>query len=180
MGGNRWFPAKIMNVNRDGTYDLRYDDGDEEAHVAPSFLRNFDSIYLTSKKESPTFSKHEKYVIDDPVEARYLGGGKWFPGKICSVNKDETYDVHYNDGEVESSLTSDLIRRIVQSALLEKASPPNSIHSKIVAHVHPVLVPLTVGFSVIFVCLFFRLLNFKFFIRRLYLAVQSTFNKTNQ
>jgi hypothetical protein len=32
-GGKEWFAAWITAVNRDGTYDLGYDDGDKEASV---------------------------------------------------------------------------------------------------------------------------------------------------
>ena len=32
-GRNRWYPAVVAKVNGDGTYDLRYDDGDLEDGV---------------------------------------------------------------------------------------------------------------------------------------------------
>jgi hypothetical protein len=38
-GGKKWFPAKITAVNRDGTYDVRYDDGDSEWEVLPERVR---------------------------------------------------------------------------------------------------------------------------------------------
>jgi len=148
MGGNRWFPAKISVVNRDGTYDIKYDDGDEETHVAPSFLRNKDTSFTTpTKKDIPALSRHEKYGLNEPVEARYLGGAKWYPGKISAVNKDGTYDVHYNDGEIEKSLSSDLIRHHNSKGSSRereghpKASPANAVPNR----GNPVLVPLTVS-----------------------------------
>ncbi len=38
-GCDRWFKGKIINVNSDGTYDLRYDDGDTEAGVRAEYMR---------------------------------------------------------------------------------------------------------------------------------------------
>ena len=35
----KWFPARIDAVNEDGTYDLVYEDGDEEDGVAAKFIR---------------------------------------------------------------------------------------------------------------------------------------------
>ena len=37
--GRAWHPGRIVSVNRDGTYDLHYDDGDEERGVAASSIR---------------------------------------------------------------------------------------------------------------------------------------------
>ena len=34
-GGEEWFPGRIVSVNTDGTFDVHYDDDDEEQHVIP-------------------------------------------------------------------------------------------------------------------------------------------------
>ena len=34
-----WYPGKIMAVNQDGTYDISYDDGDEERHTVDEHLK---------------------------------------------------------------------------------------------------------------------------------------------
>ena len=38
-GGAKWHPGRIDNVNRDGTYDVRYDDGDQERRVESRMIR---------------------------------------------------------------------------------------------------------------------------------------------
>ena len=38
-GGAKWLPGRITEVNRDGTFDVRYDDGDEERRVESRMIR---------------------------------------------------------------------------------------------------------------------------------------------
>merc|ERR550514_1250724 len=38
-GGTKWLPGRITEVNRDGTFDVRYDDGDEERRVESRMIR---------------------------------------------------------------------------------------------------------------------------------------------
>merc|ERR1719231_1973109 len=39
IGGAEWHPGRITEVHRDGTYDVRYDDGDEERRVQSRMIR---------------------------------------------------------------------------------------------------------------------------------------------
>jgi hypothetical protein len=38
-GGDDWFNGQVAKVNNDGTYDIDYDDGDEETHAAADQMR---------------------------------------------------------------------------------------------------------------------------------------------
>ena len=38
-GGAKWYSGSVVAVNRDGSYDIRYDDGDKEQRVLPSNVR---------------------------------------------------------------------------------------------------------------------------------------------
>ena len=76
-------------MNADGTYDISFDDGDRETSV--STLR----VRLEGTKQK------KKLEVGAVVEARYGKRDKLFPGKITKVNADETYEVTYNDGDVE-------------------------------------------------------------------------------
>ena len=48
--------------------------------------------------------------IDSKVEVNYKGKGKYFPGRIKRVRADGTFDVDYDDGEVEVRVLEDMIR----------------------------------------------------------------------
>ena len=53
----------------------------------------------------------------DAVEARFKGGGAWFPGVVAAVHaprtqfREPTYDVDYDDGDAERGVKADLVRR---------------------------------------------------------------------
>jgi len=38
-GEEDWYPGTVKAVNADGTYQIAYDDGDEEDSVAPEYVR---------------------------------------------------------------------------------------------------------------------------------------------
>ena len=38
-GEEDWYPGSVKAVNADGTYQIAYDDGDEEDSVAPEYVR---------------------------------------------------------------------------------------------------------------------------------------------
>jgi hypothetical protein len=56
-------------------------------------------------------------AVGDRVTAKYRGKGKWFSGKISGVTRDASvaggvlYDVAYDDGDKDSSLLSEFVRR---------------------------------------------------------------------
>ena len=37
--GNQWYPGKVVDINEDNTYALKYDDGDLESRVKESLIR---------------------------------------------------------------------------------------------------------------------------------------------
>lgn len=52
----------------------------------------------------------DDFRVGARVEARYRGGGKYYPGKISRVRLDGTFDVEYDDGERETHIVKHLIR----------------------------------------------------------------------
>jgi Ca2+-binding EF-hand superfamily protein len=105
-GGSRWFKGKITRVRPGGTYDLRYEDGDEELRVPKENIRAVGG----KKKESAGGRGADDLRVDARVEARYKGGSKWFKGKITRDRKDGTYDIEYDDGDSEKYVKKDSIR----------------------------------------------------------------------
>merc|ERR1711988_914465 len=82
-GQAQWFPGKVGAAHANGTYDVRYDDGDEEKKVPRHRVRR--------KGEKPRRVLSEGEVVD----ARHGGGKKLFPGKITNVRDDGSYDIRY-------------------------------------------------------------------------------------
>lgn len=49
--------------------------------------------------------KATRFEVGDRVDAKYKGGN-WYPGRISHVNADGTYNISYDDGDVEQNLES--------------------------------------------------------------------------
>ncbi|CAM9578665.1 unnamed protein product [Choristocarpus tenellus] len=119
-GRSRWFKATVQHKNRDGTYYLRYADGDEERVVEKDLIRRLgkggdgskaDQHQVRDRKGSDIeTTRRKKHVVGDEIEARYKGGRKWYPGVIRGVNRDNTYDIRYADGDTERDVESSLVR----------------------------------------------------------------------
>ncbi|KAI9993220.1 hypothetical protein PInf_015291 [Phytophthora infestans] len=100
-GGSRWFPGRIANVNRDGTYDVEYFDGEIEKKMAPADVESTSKLDKTPKRD--------KFRVGQSVKARYKGGKRLFLGKIKRVHSDETYDILFDDGDEEKRVKTEHI-----------------------------------------------------------------------
>ena len=47
----------------------------------------------------------------DVITANYRNSGRWFPGKIATVNADSTFNINFDDGDKESSVPAARMRR---------------------------------------------------------------------
>eukprot|EP00953_Heterococcus_sp_UTEX-ZZ885_P010886 6325-Heterococcus_DN1.PRE.2 len=115
-GRERYFPGTVKRVNRDDTYDINYDDGERELGVEARFVLLIGSINANSSSSKPSRAATVQLREGDKIEARYRGRERWFPGVIRRVNSDDTYDISYDDGEIELSVAVDLIRLLSSSS----------------------------------------------------------------
>ena len=60
-GRSKWFPGKIAKLNDNGTYDIRYDDGDSEKGVKA------DMVKLFEEQEHPLAALVKDLDLDDDV-----------------------------------------------------------------------------------------------------------------
>merc|ERR1719502_37734 len=82
-GGARWHPGRITEKNRDGTYDVRYEDGDEERRVESRLIRKLGG----AARGAMDSDMEEGFRVGDKVEARFKGGTRWHPGRITEKNR---------------------------------------------------------------------------------------------
>ena len=92
--GTKWFSGKISRVNRDGTYDIRYDDGDSESGALKMNVRRHPDA---PQKSVAGTSRAGELREGTKVEARYRGKEKYYPGVIRRVNADGTFNIDYDD-----------------------------------------------------------------------------------
>merc|ERR1719181_787372 len=81
-----------MRVNTDGTYDIRYDDGDREMGVREADIE---------AQDGGGGGGGGNLREGDKIEARYRGKSKYYPGRISRDRGDGLYDIGYDDGDRE-------------------------------------------------------------------------------
>ena len=106
-GRSRYYPGKVLNVHRDGSFDIRYDDGESERMVDPSLVKLLGSRDLSNPRRGSWSGQLRQ---GQRVEARYKGRNRFYPGVISRIHGDGTYDVDYDDGEQERMVESSLIK----------------------------------------------------------------------
>ena len=106
--GTRYYPGVVSRVNRDGTYDLDFDDGDKNPGALPAHMRLLGGGRDDDLRRSPTRDSGARaaaeisYREGDTIEGLYRGKGtKWYKGKVTRVNRDGTYDLRYDDGDID-------------------------------------------------------------------------------
>ncbi len=117
-----WYAGTIVLTNRDGTYDIDYDNGRNERGVISRNVRMLATNTMSStshyssgndsgrpnNRESP----RDEFKINDMVEARHKGGNKWYPGRVKLVDGRGTYSIRYADGDEEARVPAEFIRLV--------------------------------------------------------------------
>ena len=107
-GKGEWYLGTVSRARGDGSYDVRYDDGEKETRVGESLVRPRGST--GGGGAAPALGASKKLEAGDKVDANFRGRGKYYPGTVSRVRLNDTYDVDYDDGEREMRVTPDLIR----------------------------------------------------------------------
>ncbi len=111
-------------------FDISFDNGNKEIGVGK------DQIELISQntQEENTANK-ESIEEGSRVEGNYRGRGKWYPGKITRDRYDGTYDIAYDDGESETRVEHEFVRKLsskdVESKYEAKDSKEESKDSRV-------------------------------------------------
>jgi hypothetical protein len=93
-GKARYYPGVIRRENRDGTYDIDYDDGEKETYVAAELIRPLEAAPRSPRSGGGGGSALREGM---KVEARYRGSSRYTPAVIKRVNRDGTYDIDYDE-----------------------------------------------------------------------------------
>lgn len=102
------FSTQVSRVHTDGSCDIHYDDGEEERKVDPSLIRVIEEHLSRSPRGSAKDT--DKFRKGQPVEARYRGQSRYYPGRISRVHRDGTCDIDYDNGETEREVDPSLIK----------------------------------------------------------------------
>ena len=121
-GRETWYQGKISTqTNAYGIYGVQYDDGESE-QVFEDLIRK----YIPPPRVGPEIFPVE-FAKGEKVEVRYRGRERYYPAKIAAVELSRsTYDVNYDDGEKEYSVSVDLIRHKGGSPIKPSRSDPTA------------------------------------------------------
>ena len=73
----KYFPGEITRARLNGTYDIRYDDGDRETGVKAELIRSVGGDGRDGGgRDGGGGGGDEKFREGDKIEARH-GGGRW-------------------------------------------------------------------------------------------------------
>ena len=127
-GWTKYYKGKITKENRDGTYDILFDDGERKSKVDAKLIKSLETKTKKTKKKTnrghgsdsddddDNDSDDDKEDVSiskgDRVEAKLKGWTKYYKGKITKENRDGTYDILFDDGERKSKVDAKLIKSL--------------------------------------------------------------------
>ncbi|KAF0757747.1 hypothetical protein AaE_004166, partial [Aphanomyces astaci] len=94
----KYYKGKVARARSNGTYDVEYDDGERETGVDKDMIRA-----LGDMDERPQFEE------GDLVQAQYEGNTRFYNGTILRCRLDGSYDIKYDDGDIETFVAAELI-----------------------------------------------------------------------
>merc|ERR1711871_681744 len=100
-GWTRYYSGEVTRVNSDGTYDIRFDDGERKSGVKKSQMKSKESS--KSSRQSPKKPSQydseddddQSYRRGDKVEVKVSGWTRYYSGEVTRVNSDGTYDIRF-------------------------------------------------------------------------------------
>ena len=110
-GNGKWFRGTIQRVGVNGHFDVYYDDGATENNLSGRLIR------LAESSSKELHSDYGSLTERNKIEANYKGKGRWYPGVIQKSYSDGTYDIHYDDGEIELNVGKMMVRKSEESKL---------------------------------------------------------------
>jgi hypothetical protein len=126
--GSDWYDAEVENQNSDGTYVLRYIDGDVDKAVSESKMRR------VGEKASSIRPRTSTLTIDDPdmvwrallpsdelapgatVQAKFEGSSEYYKAFVEEENRDGSYHLVYEDGDESDRVPMSQIKIQVKKA----------------------------------------------------------------
>jgi hypothetical protein len=110
-----WFPGRIRQVRGYDCYDIDYDDGETEIRVKGRNIRRIPVANLSTSSPSRETTEIEtgtevQFHVGSRVEGNYLSRGTYYPGMICRLRLNGTFDIDYDDGEQETQVREENLR----------------------------------------------------------------------
>lgn len=104
-------PGRILRVNRNGTYDIRFNNGDFKGSVSPSMIRHrLDNRRFFDSQSDQQYSSDGSLQQGDRVMVR-ARSGKEYPGRIRHMHRNGFFDIMFDNGDFQENLSPSIVRR---------------------------------------------------------------------
>lgn len=134
-GQGRWCPGRIIHFDSiTSSVDVRYDDGNEEDGIENRLVKKQSSSEISvpdsngmgrQSPEKPMNNSayrdsaishlldtdEDQYQIGDKVQGNYRDKGEWYSGEIMLARGNQTFDISYDNGERETRIPQEQIRK---------------------------------------------------------------------
>ncbi|ETV98042.1 hypothetical protein H310_09336 [Aphanomyces invadans] len=112
-----YYRGEIVRCRTNDTFDIKFKNGAEEDKVPRKWIRPYSKALKNGT--SPTHKHEVPFQVLDVVEARFGGKahGAYFRGQIAKCRGGGTYDITYDDGDVEKEVSADSIRFVSLEAV---------------------------------------------------------------
>ena len=107
-GSARYYVGTIMRDHRNGTYDVKFDDGDRDIEVPRKSIKLLGGDTKAGFPASKPAGK--KLLAGTRIEARFGGRQSYVAGKVVRARLNGSYDIAYDNGERETGVKRALIR----------------------------------------------------------------------
>ncbi|RHZ03813.1 hypothetical protein DYB31_010578 [Aphanomyces astaci] len=98
-----YYRGEIVLCRTNDTFDIKFRNGAEEDKVPRKWIRVYSGKDTSSKSDKkPTH--HKTFEVLDVVEAKFGGKGAYFRGHVTKCRSGGTYDIQYDDGDVEKDV----------------------------------------------------------------------------
>eukprot|EP00505_MAST-04D_sp_SCG-Rhode-Island_P000573 Stramenopile-MAST_4_protein_573 len=117
-GWTKYYSGEVTRANSDGTYDIRFDDGERKSGVKKSQMKSKESSPSSRKspKKASSYDSedddNQSYRRGDKVEAKVAGWTKYYSGEVTRANSDGTYDIRFDDGERKSGVKKSQMKSV--------------------------------------------------------------------
>ena len=98
------YRGRVRRVNDDGSFEVKYHDGDEEDKVLPEWVKWRRNLAAELQATSGDGLAGKEFVVGDSVLAKCDGWTQAYNGKVTRVNKDGSLGIEFEDGEQRLSV----------------------------------------------------------------------------
>lgn len=106
-GSSKFYPGKVKSRNRNGTFDIAFDDGDRDREVQ---LKDLKLGKASSSRENKELKSGDK------VRAKCKNSSKFYSGEIRAKNRNGTFDVVFEDGDRDREVPLENIQSLDKSS----------------------------------------------------------------